>query len=263
MKKKANVVMLPAKPNEAKLLKNIICFDTEQKNEITIVSYPHPIRMKPQHLYFTEKCEVLKNEYSLFEGELVKNLGKYLPQDSCVTLEFNNGVKISVHEDNLEEKIIATTNPELWKDGIPKIGLDFVHQFLNTYNVKNDDSNQINEVMLEYFEGDKYFEGDNLSFGRINGFYKWIRPFNEFTGAYEWQQVNKEEFEINKHIKIQILKQRSNGTVIIYPVELRKYTQEEVISILENYDREFKLDTFAYTKPCEYSVSEWFNKKYK
>ena len=36
------------------------------------------------------------------------------------------------------------------------------------------------------------------------------------------------------------------------------YSEEQVLKILENYDREFKLDTFAYTKPCTFTVKEWF-----
>jgi hypothetical protein len=36
------------------------------------------------------------------------------------------------------------------------------------------------------------------------------------------------------------------------------YSEEEVLEILEDYDREFKLDTFAYTNPCSFTVKEWF-----
>ncbi len=38
------------------------------------------------------------------------------------------------------------------------------------------------------------------------------------------------------------------------------YSEEEVINLLENYDREFKIETFAYTKPCTFTVKEWFEK---
>jgi hypothetical protein len=38
------------------------------------------------------------------------------------------------------------------------------------------------------------------------------------------------------------------------------YNEKEILSILENYDNEFKLDTFAYTKACTFTVKEWFNK---
>lgn len=41
------------------------------------------------------------------------------------------------------------------------------------------------------------------------------------------------------------------------------YTESEVFQMLEKYDREFKLDTFAYTQAPKYTVSQWFedNKK--
>ena len=43
----------------------------------------------------------------------------------------------------------------------------------------------------------------------------------------------------------------------------KQYTEQEVLNLLENYDRELKLDTFAYTQPCTYTVAEWFNKNKK
>ena len=39
----------------------------------------------------------------------------------------------------------------------------------------------------------------------------------------------------------------------------RMYSEEEVFKLLENYDRELKLDTFAYTKACTFTVTEWFS----
>ena len=41
------------------------------------------------------------------------------------------------------------------------------------------------------------------------------------------------------------------------------YTEQEVLRLLEDYDREFKLDTFAYTKACKYTILDWFNKNKK
>lgn len=38
----------------------------------------------------------------------------------------------------------------------------------------------------------------------------------------------------------------------------RSYSEEEVLKLLKDYDRLFKLDTFAYTKPCTFTVKEWF-----
>lgn len=41
--------------------------------------------------------------------------------------------------------------------------------------------------------------------------------------------------------------------------EQKMYSEEEVLMILNDYDREFKINTFAYTKPCSL-VEEWFSK---
>jgi len=43
----------------------------------------------------------------------------------------------------------------------------------------------------------------------------------------------------------------------------RMYSREEVRYLLEEYDRQFKLDTFAYTKPCTFTVGEWFEQSKK
>lgn len=42
------------------------------------------------------------------------------------------------------------------------------------------------------------------------------------------------------------------------PIQEQMYSEEEVLEMLEDYDREFKLDTFAYTNPCSFTVKEWF-----
>jgi len=39
----------------------------------------------------------------------------------------------------------------------------------------------------------------------------------------------------------------------------KMYSEVEVLAMLENYDSEFKLDTFAYTYPCTFTVKEWFS----
>jgi len=43
----------------------------------------------------------------------------------------------------------------------------------------------------------------------------------------------------------------------------KMYTEAEVHALIEKYDREFKLDTFAYRKPCKWTVLDWFLKNKK
>ena len=40
-------------------------------------------------------------------------------------------------------------------------------------------------------------------------------------------------------------------------------SEEQLLDLLEDYDREFKLDTFAYKDPPSFTVKEWFNKSKK
>lgn len=42
--------------------------------------------------------------------------------------------------------------------------------------------------------------------------------------------------------------------------EQKGYSKKEVLKILENYHREFNLDTFAYSNTCSFTVKEWFEK---
>lgn len=55
------------------------------------------------------------------------------------------------------------------------------------------------------------------------------------------------------------LKLRHDNTVIVSPVK-DSWTREEVFELLDKYDREFKLDSHAYTKPVDYTVLDWFNR---
>jgi len=53
------------------------------------------------------------------------------------------------------------------------------------------------------------------------------------------------------------------GKTVVTKEFPKQYTEKEVLNLLENYDRELKLNTFAYTKPCTYTVAEWFDKNKK
>ncbi len=40
------------------------------------------------------------------------------------------------------------------------------------------------------------------------------------------------------------------------------YTKQDILNIIYEYDIQLKLDTFAYTKSCSFTVKEWWNKKF-
>lgn len=52
-------------------------------------------------------------------------------------------------------------------------------------------------------------------------------------------------------------------TTIIRHHSPQLYTTNDVLQILQDYDRELKLDTFAYTKAASFTVKEWFTKNIK
>ena len=92
---------------------------------------------------------------------------------------------------------------------------------------------------------------------------------------YNWEQLVftiSSDFKphVNEILGIKGVYELSlDGKVVgnVYDVALKLqpivYTEQEVLRLLENYDREFKLDTHAYRKPCNYLVSEWFEKNKK
>jgi hypothetical protein len=73
--------------------------------------------------------------------------------------------------------------------------------------------------------------------------------------SVEWliNQLGKSGFDFSSHQgNIQQAKEIEK--------QQQGYSEREVLEILEDYDREFKLDTFAYTNPCSFTVKEWFEK---
>lgn len=68
----------------------------------------------------------------------------------------------------------------------------------------------------------------------------------------ENSNINALDFEINAlKREIKVFKHQQEQ-------DKKMYSEEEVLEMLEDYDREFKLDTFAYTNPCSFTVKEWF-----
>lgn len=40
----------------------------------------------------------------------------------------------------------------------------------------------------------------------------------------------------------------------------RGYSEKQLLDTIKDYDREFKLNTSSYTKPCSFTIEEWFEK---
>lgn len=130
------------------------------------------------------------------------------------------------------EKVVATTNPELWKqfvpdysgwgesywtDGVDRIAKDFVEAFV--------DEQGIWEVALDSFsikEHDK--EG-------------------EFVG---WKTIYKTN---------------SSHAVVVHRVKEKRYSRKEVLEILQNYESQNWVNK-KLVKEWNKKVREWFNKHY-
>jgi len=133
--------------------------------------------------------------------------------------------------------VIMTTDPQLIADGVQAIDDEFLEWF-----VKN--------PSCESVEVEK-FHGVNTSIAEVNAV--------SGDGSLNWE--GKSDL---RDYKIIIPKEEpKQETLEETKEELFRYSEREVLEILENYDREFKLDTFAYTNTCSFTVKEWFEKSKK
>ena len=78
-------------------------------------------RVKKQELYITSNDEIKKSWYLDYHLNRVVKCGSFSDKISKV---YNDKCK----------KIIATTDPELHKDGVAKIGLPFIEKYITEYN---------------------------------------------------------------------------------------------------------------------------------
>lgn len=192
-----------------------------------------PTRLHFDHtgFYFSEN-----NQLSTTINSIVKGINIYITNLEKIKAGdwYTNGKNIFLCADLLDvdekrydylKKIILTTNPKLIADGVQAIDDTFLEWF-----VKNPSCEEVEVKKLP----------------SINGWiFTLIIPQKEQSvQEYEQQGLEKHSFELEEQDK-------------------NKYSDEEVLFLLENYDREFKLYTFAYTKPCSFTVKEWFKKNSK
>lgn len=210
MKKEKTLVMLPGKN------KTPLTLSADGKMEF----FKYPVNhnafkdtIEGRHLYIFSDEELKKTDLGLWILRPITNEYKRLEGPPSVKEMYSNGWR----------KVIASTNPDLWKKvepvgdgflkvisrGVPKIGIDFVKAFSDEYN-KN---NIITKVMLEHNEIHIWEDIDLL-----------------FT-----KNISAEEF-INNPDSIQYEpKVRKNNTVIISPIKKKLHTTEEVIDLVEQF----------------------------
>lgn len=157
-----------------------------------------------KHLHTTQHLYILSNEILKSKDYSIHPLGYIVRIESVFENEGYNVIKLGDGKSSWmawhvpahipKSKIVATTNPELWatldvlpgNEGIPKIGIDFVDRFVKEWNK----GNKIEKVLIEY--------------NRVVG----------SKGNESHPPRFYDELEL-----------RSNGTVIISPVEEKKYSK--------------------------------------
>jgi hypothetical protein len=243
MKKKAQVHMLPT------ISSKLVMSNTNKlwiNPDISVQSgLAHP-----QHLYFTSDEEIKEPCWAINKnGDTLYHITDVtLPHWDEITKHWN--------------KVVATTNPELWytreltskgefeqgllykanspypryedalgmkwfkPSGIAHIGDDFVEAYIKAYN----EGKPITEVNLEYI-----YQCDN-------------GHFMSYQGACTYPHCHS-----SNELKINL---RSNGTVIISPVVKKTYDRDEVTTCIDEYLRHF-ITTNELTP-----IDEWFDKHY-
>ncbi|MEI6186967.1 MAG: hypothetical protein WCP46_00500 [Alphaproteobacteria bacterium] len=198
MKKKAQCILLDTE-QPSKLV-----FSTSKYGGLFKSEHYSPMKEMGdsyKHLYFTSDEEIKEGDWFInLLYNTVKQASNWIYVSTC-------------------KKIVATTNPELFKNTkynmdmaknswfnalhraespilIPRIGDDFVEAYIKAYN----EGHPITEVMLDY----------------------------TFDAVKQWIGHTSRE---NYRPKL-----RSNGTVIISPVVEKMYSKDELLDIITDYE---------------------------
>lgn len=248
MEKKCNVYLLDTEG------KSVLFFqgNTLQKDEKYFWGTPH---CQPKHLYFTSDEKIKEGDWYLFNidgWELMQC------QDEEEATRCNSHFSIK----NQCKKIVATTNPELHTkpdmlrraDGCPFwLQPNGLYQASDEHGLETLDTSKLTLCVPRI--------GDDFVEVYIEG-YKEGKPITEVNVEYTFDAVKKwigHTSRENYRPKL-----RSDGAVIANPVVAEKLlTRAEALAMLEDYDRELKLDTFAYKEAPTFTVESWFNNKYK
>lgn len=205
MKKEHTLIMLQSeKASHLRLLKNsgVLQFNSQSFKSLESLGYN-------QHLYILSDEEIKEGDWFIhtYTNRIHQCIG-WRGTDLLIVGVIGNTNSYPTPNQYIK-KIVATTNPDLWykysighlpqEPLIPKISLDFVERYIKEYNK----GNKIEKVMLEYEEPSKI-----LKFGK-----EWCLDCDESQDICQCKYG---------------LKLRSNGSVIISPVEEKKYTREEI-----------------------------------
>lgn len=237
MLKKCKVVILPTEKAENCLIKY-----EGQKTQVLIPFKPNYLYTQrylkenystSHHLYILSDEEIKEGDYSIFENNIVKILSYNRSKLDLVDVEFLNSNKITIHKDNLEYKIIATTDKSLKIDTeifgknryklFPEPSQSFIEKYIQKYN----QGNPITEVMVEY--------------DYLNTFI-----LQEDGQAYMDKRIESETLKVNP----------KDNTITIKPVK-DSWNREEVVQLLRNRE-DFFFDTYDNLE-IDRSLNKWIS----
>lgn len=178
MKKKCNVVLIATDKAENALLKGTRNINYHH-GYLTQDYLLNELNRKSYHLYITSNDEIKEGDWIYHR---IKGVFKY--SNDIDTIKS----KITLF------KIIATTDTELHKDRVAKIGLPFIEKYISEYNK----GNQIKEIDVEFEQG---YEG-----------------LLDFIPYYDSINIDK---------LILKPKLRSDGTIIIHKIQ-EVFTKEDM-----------------------------------
>lgn len=71
--------------------------------------------------------------------------------------------------------------------------------------------------------------------------------------AVEWLELKLDKIGLNSNIIGDFIEQAKE-----IENQQKGYSEKQLLDTIKDYDREFKLDTSSYTKPCSFTIEEWF-----
>lgn len=201
---------------------------------------------RSKHVYITSNEKIEFGDWYLVKH----NVEGVILSDKMILCRATIGFINHYYMEDIEGvwlKVVLTTNKEL--QGVQLIQDEFLEWLVKHPTCENV---KIQKGMYMAFDGIVPFElalDDTLN---THPHYKIILPHD----LNYWMKNAEEDY---KETPISVLKYISELETEIH----KRYSQDEALNLVEDYDREFKLDTFAYTKASTFTVKEWFKNKKK
>jgi hypothetical protein len=224
---------------------HLVSTDKHRANGLALLLKENLLQIVDDNSYLTDcpddKTTHIAQEIYITSDEEIKEGDKVLASDNTVW-EFRTKPSPIPYWTNPTtcKKIVATTNPKLWDERpfgsintskrgeIAKISSDFIEAYIKAYN----EGDPIKEVILELQIDRCALCGDNPAY-------------------LSCPNVNCSVFAKTTRLKL-----RSDGSVIIHPIKEKKYTRDEVIEIINQFDE------YIGGYKSLYNVKRWFDKNY-